>query len=121
MKKQNNNNLAIELGVAAVAAAAAGAYYLYGSAKGPARRKALKGWMVRMKGEIMEEMESMKEVSEELYNATIDKISEKYAQLQNIDPEELTATVKRLKSHWKDIKKITEGKNNTKKRKAIKA
>ena len=122
MKKENNNkgnnNLAMELGIAAVAAAAAGAYFLYGSTKGISRRKVLKSWMVKMKGEVMEEIENMKDLSEDLYNSSIDKISEKYAQIQNIDRDELSNTVKRLKGHWKDIKKIAD---KTTKKKTIKA
>ena len=104
-QESGGNGIALGLGVAAVAAAAAGAYFLYGSAKGPARRKALKSWIVKMKGEVMEEVEKMQNLSEELYHAAIDKISAKYAEMKNIDVAELEAVVKRLKGHWKDIKK----------------
>lgn len=105
---QSAHGVGITLGIAALAAAAAGAYFLYGSAKGPARRKALKSWMVKMKGEVMEEVEKMKEMSEEVYHAAVDKISEKYSEIKNIDQAELQAVVKRLKGHWKDIKKEAE-------------
>lgn len=103
--KATNHDVAIGLGITAIAATAAGAYYLYGSMKGPARRKALKGWTLRMKGEVMDEMEKMKDLSEEAYHSVIDKVSKKYKAMKNIDPAELSATVKRLKGHWKDIKK----------------
>ena len=105
MKKVNKNNLAMELGIAAMAATVAGAYYLYGSTKGPARRKTLRSWTVKMKGEVMEEIENMKVLSEDLYNSAINKISNKYSQLKNIDQKELQTVAKQLKGHWKDIKK----------------
>ncbi|MDO8430550.1 MAG: hypothetical protein Q7S72_00980 [Candidatus Taylorbacteria bacterium] len=111
MNKKNHNEghtVAIGLGVAAIAAAAAGAYFLYGSTKGPARRKALKTWMVKMKGEVMEEIEKMKDLSEDVYYAAVDKIAEKYHEAKNVDEAELKAVVKRLKGHWKDIKKEAE-------------
>jgi ElaB/YqjD/DUF883 family membrane-anchored ribosome-binding protein len=107
-QKSGGHGVAVGLGLAAVAAAAAGAYFLYGSAKGPARRKALKSWMVKMKGEVMEEVEKMQDMTEELYHSAVDKVSAKYAEMKNIDAAELQATVKRLKGHWKDIKKEAE-------------
>ena len=40
-KKTSDHSVAIGLGVGALAATVAGAYFLYGSTKGPARRKAI--------------------------------------------------------------------------------
>lgn len=113
MKKINNkesevHKIALGVGIAAAVAAAAGAYFLYGSAKGPARRKAIKTWMIKMKAEVMEEVENMQELSEDLYHSAIDKVSKKYAEMKGIDVKELETTVKQLKGHWKDIKKEAE-------------
>ncbi len=103
--ESEGHGVALGLGVAAAVAAAAGAYFLYGSKKGPARRKALKTWMVKMKGEVMEELEKMENISEGKYHEVIDRVSKKYEALKNIDQKELQTTIKRLKGHWKDIKK----------------
>ena len=103
-----DHKMAIGLGIASVVAAAAGAYFLYGSAKGPARRKAVKTWIVKMKGDVMSEVENMKELSEESYHSAVDKIANKYSQIKDIDTTELATTVKQLKGHWKDIKKEAE-------------
>ncbi len=100
--------MALGVGIATVLAATAGAYFLYGSAKGPARRKAIKSWMVKMKAEVMEEMEKMQELSEEVYHAAIDNVSKRYAEMKGIDAKELDSTVKQLKGHWKDVKKEAE-------------
>jgi len=104
-KKAGNHNVAISLGVGALAATVAGAYYLYGSSKGPARRKAIKSWSIKMKGDVMEQLENMKDLTEVEYYKVIDTVASKYQTLKNIDPEELSKTIKVLKTHWKDIKK----------------
>ncbi len=105
------------IGFGLLAATAAGAYFLYGSAKGPARRKALRGWTVKMKGEIMEGVEKMEDVTKEMYDDLIDRIKDKYAEIKDIDPVELAATVKTLKAHWKDIQKeIKKATTKTKKK-----
>ena len=113
MKKINTENnkshkMALGVGIATVIATAAGAYFLYGSTKGPARRKAIKSWTLKMKAEVMEEVEKMQDLSEEVYHSAIDKVSKKYAEIKGIDAEELGVTVKQLKGHWKDIKKEAE-------------
>ena len=104
-KKTGDRSVAIGLGVGALAAAVAGAYFLYGSTKGPARRKAIKSWSIKMKGDVMEQLENMKELTEVEYHKVIDTVAKKYQTIKNIDPEELDRTIKVLKSHWKDIKK----------------
>ena len=93
------------VGLAALtAAAAAGAYFLSGK-KGAKNRKKIKGWMLKAKGEILQEMEHMKNMSEGTYHNTIDAMSERYKILKNVDKKELECLVGELKSHWKHIKK----------------
>jgi hypothetical protein len=100
-----SHNVAIGVGIAALAAAAAGAYYLYGSDKGAARRKKLKSWTLRMKAEVMEEIEKLKDVNKEAYEATIATIASKYQQLKDVDPAEVTALASKMKTHWRDIQR----------------
>lgn len=91
-------------GLAALAAAAAGVYFLSGK-KGAKNRKKVKGWMLKAKGEVLQEMEHMKNMGEGAYHDTIDAMSERYKILKNVDKKELDNLVKELKSHWKNIKK----------------
>ena len=100
---KNSHGTAIAVGITALAAAAAGAYYLYGSDKAATHRKKVKSWMLRMKAEVMDEIETAKEVTQEAYEKTIDKVSKKYAQLKNVDKDELAELANRMRSHWKDI------------------
>jgi gas vesicle protein len=108
MKKETNESSShaggIVLGITALAAAAAGAYYLYGSDDAKKNRRQLKSWALRMKADVMDEIENMKDVTEENYNAVVEKVSKKYAELKDMDRDELAELVDRMKSHWKDIK-----------------
>lgn len=98
--------IAIEAGIAALGAAA---YVLFGP-EGKKNRKIIRGWAVKMKGEIIEKFEGVKELTEPVYNSIIEKVQEKYQKLKNVDPEELAATVTELKKQWKSIKKEAMGK-----------
>ncbi|MFZ2038402.1 MAG: hypothetical protein WAV11_00470 [Minisyncoccia bacterium] len=98
----------VALGLAVLAAGAAGAYFLYGTKEGAKMKKQIKGWTVKMKGEILHKMESMKDVSEVNYHKLIDEAQKKYRGVKSIDPRELDKLVAELKSHWKNIKKEFE-------------
>jgi hypothetical protein len=106
MAKANNGNNKIGTGLgiaAAVAAAAAGAYYFYGSNDATKHRKQLKGWMVKAKGDVMEKLEGMKEVTKDTYEKAVNDVMKKYEKVKNASPEELTALAKQLHGHWKSI------------------
>ena len=89
---------------AGVAVLSAASYVLFGP-NAKKNRKVIRGWAVKMKGEIIEKFENLKEVTEPVYHEIIDGIHSKYAKLKNIDPEELNKTVSEIKKHWKDLKK----------------
>lgn len=112
MKKSKNNSvektIAISAGVAAMAAAS---YFLFGP-KGTQNRKKLKGWMIKMKGEVIEEIERLKEVSEPAFHAAVDTIAAKYAKYGKVPSAEIASLAKELKKSWKSI-------TNTKKKKVI--
>jgi hypothetical protein len=96
------------MGLAALAAAAAGAYFLYGTDAGKKRRQQIKSWSLKMRADVLDRMEKMREWSEEAYNAAIDTVSEKYKGIKSIDPSELAVLVAELKRHWKHIKQQVE-------------
>ena len=103
-KNSNSHKMGIGMGVAALAAAAAGAYYLFGSDKEAKNRKHLKSWTIKMKADVMDEVENIKDFTQDAYDKAVDKVSEKYAKLKDIDKGELKALGRRMKSHWKEIK-----------------
>ena len=111
MEKRNNKNdsgkiaAGIGMGLGMLAALSAGAYYLYGTKEGAKKRLKIRGWMLKAKGEVMDKMESLKEVNEEKYNALVDTVMKKYHGLKTIDPKEVEAMVSDLKKHWKNIER----------------
>ena len=110
-------------GLATIAAAAAGAFFLYGTKEGAKHRKQIRGWALKMKGEVVEKMEQMKDVSEQKYGELVDGVAKRYQGVKSIDQSELVAMVGELKGHWRNIKRQIEGggkKKPTKKKSAAK-
>lgn len=101
---------------AGIAAATAAAYVLFGP-EGKKNRKLIKGWSVKMKGEIIEKFENAKELTEPVYHEIIDNVQAKYAKLKNVDQDDLNKVVAEIKKHWKAIKKEAMGKTKTSKKK----
>ncbi len=100
---KHSHGLGVGVGIAALAATVAGAYYLYGSDKSAHHRKQVKSWMLKMKADVMDEVENIKDLSQETYDKTVDNVSKKYAQIKTVDTDELKALTERMKSHWKEI------------------
>jgi acyl-homoserine lactone acylase PvdQ len=104
VKKESNTGLAILGGLAA--AAAAGAYFIYGNKEVQKKAKKVKGWALKAKGEVLEKMEKWKkDFNESDYQELVDKMAQKYQNMKDIDQAELQAFAKEMKSHWKNIKK----------------
>ena len=103
-KKQQHTGLKLGFGLAAVAAAAAGAYFFYGK-DGAKNRKQLKGWMVKAKGEVMDNLEKLNDVSQPIYEKVVSEVMKKYKKLKQATPGEWASLNKELKSQWKSIKK----------------
>lgn len=104
MKKESqvkNIGKAVAVG-AGIAALSAAAYVLFGP-EGKKNRKAIRGWAIKMKGEVIEKLETAKEITEPVYHDIVNKVSEKYAKLKNVDAEELTKAVEDLRKQWKNM------------------
>lgn len=101
-------------GIGALAAGAAGAYFLYGTKEGAKKRKQMKSWVVKMKGDVMKKLEGLKEVNEKAYNKAIDEVASKYKKVKSIDSEELGKIVNEMKKHWKNVRKEIEGETKKK-------
>ncbi len=90
------------MSIGAIASVIAGAYYMYGSKDGVAKRKQLAAWSVKMKGEVLQGIEKMKEVSEPKYKEIVKAVSEKY---KTVDKGELKKVVDEMLSTWNKMKK----------------
>lgn len=115
-KKKTKHNKAKEVGVGLIAAAAlvAGASFLYGTDSGSKRRKQIKGWMLKAKGEVLEKLEKAKEINHDVYHKIVDQTVKKYQGLSNVDLSELTALKNDFKKHWKNIKRQIDKKETKK-------
>lgn len=105
MKKNTSKKIGIGVGLAAATAAAAvGAYFLYGK-HGAKNRKAVKSWMLKARGEVLEKMEKLESVSEDKYREIVDSVIRGYKGAKKASPAELAAVAAEMKSHWNSIRR----------------
>ncbi|OIO31901.1 MAG: hypothetical protein COZ49_01395 [Candidatus Yonathbacteria bacterium CG_4_10_14_3_um_filter_47_65] len=103
MSKKTTKNTHGGLKILATAAAiAAGGYFLYGK-DAAKNRKRVKGWMLKVKGEVLDEIEKLKEIDEERYHKIVDNVVGKYKMAKDADKKELEGIIKELKGHWDSI------------------
>lgn len=101
--KKNTNSTSTILGIGAgVAALAAASYYFLGP-KGEKHRAEMKDWMVSMKDEVINRMQSAKELSEEVYYDIVDSVTASFSETAKVGKEELGAFANHLKEQWKEI------------------
>ena len=91
-------------GIGLAALAAAGAYFLSGK-RGLKNREAIKGWALKMKGDVLEKMESMKKIDRETYLRLVDKVADRYSRAESISAAELRHLTVELKNAWAHIDK----------------
>ena len=101
--KKSHTGLKVGLGVAA-AAAAAGAYYFLGKG-GAKNRKAVTGWVMQAKKDVVAQVEKLKTVNAKTYTQVVNKVMAKYKKFQKENPEAYALLVKEFKTHWPKIAK----------------
>lgn len=99
--KTNKNTVGKVVAVSAGVAALAAAGYFFFGPSGEKNRKKMKGWIITMKGEVVDKLEKVQEVTEPVYHTIVDTVAKKYASI--VDKKELDTLVKELKKHWKSI------------------
>lgn len=117
-KKTDGNGVEIGLALAGIATIA-GTVFLYGTDAGKKKRKQIKGWMLKAKGEVVEKLEKMKDINEESYNKVVDAVTSKYKAVKSVAPEELAEVVADLKKSWKHIVQVTKTKKPAPRKKAV--
>jgi len=94
----------IGAGLGLAALAAAGAYFLRGE-KGATARTKVRGWALKMKGEVLERLENMRRIDRDTYLDMVDKVAARYAGRENITAEELSHMTVELRNAWALIDK----------------
>ena len=103
-KKSGMSAVGIGAALGAAAAAAATGLYIYGK-NNPAAAKKVKSWSLKAKGEMLEKLEKMQDVSEVAYNAAADAVTAKYAKLKDVGDDQAQALNAELKKYFKAIKR----------------
>ncbi len=103
-KGSSGSGAAMGAGLVALAAAAAGAYFLYGK-DASKRRRTVRGWALRAKGEVLEGIEQLKKVDEKQYHALVNKVTARYKSVKQASPAEVAQLARELKGHWRSIHK----------------
>ena len=101
--------------IAATVAAAAGAYFIYGTKEGAKTKKKIKSWTLKAKAEVLEKLEKMKDMSEESYKNTVETVMKKYDNLKAEHGDEVDAVKKELHGYWNHLKKHLNAKKVVKK------
>lgn len=115
-RKNNDTKEAAMVG-AGLAALAAGAYFFLGP-KGKKHQKQMKGWMVKMKGEVLEKLEDAKDVTEPLYNEIVDTVARTNAVAGKIPKSEIAALANDLKKQWRSLNRSFKGQGASGRRKS---
>lgn len=98
--------IAIGAGIAALGAAA----YLLMGPNGKKNRKTVKAWTVKMKAEVAEKLENIKEVTAPIYEKIVHEVADKYKKVKSIDAKDVQAEITSLKKHWSNMTKTSKKK-----------
>jgi len=94
----------VGVGVAALAAA-----YFFLGPDGKKHQKKMKGWMVRMKGEVLEKLEDVQEITEPIYNEIVDTVAKANEVNSKIPKAEIMQLAVDLKRQWRTIRRTASG------------
>lgn len=103
----SGKKVAIGAGVAAIGAASAGAYYLFGPNK-KAHQKKAKALMAKMKKEAISELKKAKKLSVPMYHKAVDVVSKNYAKQYKAHAKDINAIAQKLKGELKDVEKLAK-------------
>ena len=97
------SSTAVRLGLIGMTVASAAAAYFFLGPKGKKHQKQTKAWAIKMKGDVVEKLETAREVSEAIYHEIIDSVAAEYKKGAKGGSEEINALAQDLKKHWKTI------------------
>ena len=89
---------------AAAIGAALGSYLLTGK-RATKTKKVLKSWMLKAKGELLEQLEKAGDIGEEMYYQAVDQVAEKYSKMSGVAQSEVDDMTAELKKQWKIVAK----------------
>lgn len=117
---QKTNKTLVGMGVAGAAAAAIGAYWLYGAKHAVKHRKVASSWMLKARAEVMDAVGKLKDVDKETYFKIVDDVVAKYSKLKK-DNFDVASISKEMKSAWSHVRAAAKPAKNVAKKVAKKA
>ena len=84
------------------ALAAAGNYFVYGR-HGSDNHEKIAGWSLQLKGEVLRKMAVLRTLTQESYNALIDKTARRYSRVKRVRAYEIKHITIELKNAWTHI------------------
>lgn len=113
---QNKKNIGKTARISAGLAALAAAGYFFLGPKGKKNQQKTRAWMIKMKGDVIEKLESVQDITREAYDAIVDTASGAYEAAAG-SKEEVEKLARELKAHWKSISsKALKARKPTKKK-----
>ncbi|PJA36927.1 MAG: hypothetical protein CO183_00825 [Candidatus Zambryskibacteria bacterium CG_4_9_14_3_um_filter_42_9] len=105
------------VGASGIAAAAVGAYWLYGAKHAAKHRKMAKSWMLKTRAEVMEAVEKLENIDKTAYYQMVEDTVKKHTQTVK-DSAAVALAIKEIKAAWPHIQKaVRPAKRATKKKK----
>lgn len=92
-------------GLAAAAVGAALGSYLLTGKRATKTKRVLKSWMLKAKGELLEQLEGLQDVGEKAYDDAVDQVTAKYSKMSGVAQEEVDDMAAELKKQWKLVNK----------------
>ena len=92
-------------GLAAAAIGAAVGSYLLTGGRAAKTKRVLKGWMLKAKGELLEQLEKAGDVGEDMYYQAVDQVAAKYSKMSGVAQDEVDDMAAELKKQWKLVAK----------------
>lgn len=112
-EKQRRTTMSVNKAVGSAgltALAAVAAYWMYGKRK--KEKTSARGWMLKMKGDVVEKLEDIKECNRDAYNQAIDQVAHHYRKVKKVGEEELKGLVRDLRMDWREFShKVMAGRN----------
>lgn len=100
----------VGVGAAAVVAAAAGAYWFYGSKDAAKHRKVARSWMLKARAEVLEAVEMAVEKAGELdkdaYMKIVAGVLKNYTKASGVTTEEMQQMTRDMQSAWQHMQKV---------------
>ena len=97
---------------AAMAAAAVGAYWFYGSKEAAKHRKSARSWMLKARGEVLEAVETVVEkageIDKEKYMNIVGDVVKRYSSSVGATKQELGQMTKDMKAAWQHVQKVSK-------------